>query len=81
MGLALNIGGCFSYLALVFYFSNKFTALSFGRPLSHHCFDGSDMSASAFIEALPVVEFVAQILGKDVRSRPLSDADSVKVNH
>lgn len=38
-----------------------------------------DMSASAFIEPLPVVEFVAQILGKDVRLRPLSDADSVKV--
>ncbi|GMH04485.1 hypothetical protein Nepgr_006324 [Nepenthes gracilis] len=38
-----------------------------------------DMSASAFIEPLPVVEFVAKILGKDVRSRPLSDADCVKV--
>ncbi|KAK9715282.1 hypothetical protein RND81_06G154500 [Saponaria officinalis] len=38
-----------------------------------------DMSASAFIEPLPVIEFVAQVLGKDVRSRPLSDADSVKV--
>jgi len=39
------------------------------------------MSASAFIEPLPVVEFAAQILGKDVRLRPLSDADSVKVYH
>lgn len=39
----------------------------------------SDMSANAFIEPLPVVEFVAQVLGKDVRSKPLSDADSVKV--
>ncbi|KAH9619822.1 hypothetical protein KSS87_003277 [Heliosperma pusillum] len=38
-----------------------------------------DMSASAFIEPLPVIEFVAQVLGKDVRTRPLSDADSVKV--
>ncbi|CAO2822761.1 unnamed protein product [Amaranthus hypochondriacus] len=38
-----------------------------------------DMSANAFIEPLPVVEFVAQVLGKDVRSKPLSDADSVKI--
>lgn len=38
-----------------------------------------DMSSTAFIEPLPVVEFVAQILGRDVSSRPLSDADSVKV--
>ncbi|KAL7189604.1 hypothetical protein ACSBR1_039284 [Camellia fascicularis] len=38
-----------------------------------------DMSATAFIEPLPVIEFVAQILGKDVYSRPLSDADRVKV--
>ncbi|KAL6974327.1 Protein argonaute 1C [Sarracenia purpurea var. burkii] len=37
------------------------------------------MSATAFIEPLPVVEFVAQILCKDVYSRPLSDADRVKV--
>ncbi|KAL2925297.1 Protein argonaute PNH1 [Bienertia sinuspersici] len=34
-----------------------------------------DMSASAFIEPLPVVDFVAQILGKDVRSRPLFPVD------
>ncbi|GFY98311.1 Stabilizer of iron transporter SufD / Polynucleotidyl transferase [Actinidia rufa] len=39
----------------------------------------SDMSATAFIEPLPVIEFVAQVLGKDVYSRPLSDADRVKV--
>ncbi|PHT51932.1 Protein argonaute 1A [Capsicum baccatum] len=38
-----------------------------------------DMSTTAFIEPLPVVEFVAQVLGKDVSSRPLSDADRVKV--
>ena len=37
------------------------------------------MYASAFIEPLPVIEFVAQILGKDVHLRPLSDADCVKV--
>ena len=37
------------------------------------------MSFTAFIDPLPVVEFVAQILGKDVSSRPLSDADRIKV--
>ncbi|KAE9445814.1 hypothetical protein C3L33_22296, partial [Rhododendron williamsianum] len=38
-----------------------------------------DMACAAFIEALPVIEFVAQLLGKDVISRPLSDADRVKI--
>ncbi|EOY30931.1 Stabilizer of iron transporter SufD / Polynucleotidyl transferase isoform 2 [Theobroma cacao] len=38
-----------------------------------------DMSTTAFIEPLPVIDFVAQILGKDVYSRPMSDADRVKV--
>lgn len=43
------------------------------------CICRTDMSTTAFIEPLPVVEFVAQVLGKDVSSRPLSDADRVKV--
>jgi len=38
------------------------------------------MSSMAFIEPLPVIDFVAQILGKDVHSKPLSDADRVKVS-
>ncbi|XP_010249941.1 PREDICTED: protein argonaute PNH1-like [Nelumbo nucifera] len=38
-----------------------------------------DMSSTAFIEPLPVVEFVTQILGKDALSRPFSDADRIKV--
>lgn len=38
------------------------------------------MSTTAFIEPLRVVEFVAQVLGKDVSSRPLSDADRIKVH-
>ncbi|GAA0144984.1 translation initiation factor [Lithospermum erythrorhizon] len=38
-----------------------------------------DMSSTAFMEALPVVEFVAQVLGRDVSSRPLSDSERVKV--
>ncbi|KAK2367885.1 protein argonaute [Trifolium repens] len=38
-----------------------------------------DMSSMAFIEPLPVIDFVAQILGKEVQSKPLSDADRVKV--
>jgi len=37
------------------------------------------MSSMAFIEPLPVIDFVVQILGKDVLSKPLSDADRVKV--
>lgn len=38
-----------------------------------------DMASAAFIEPLPVIEFVAQLLGKDVLSRTLSDSDRVKV--
>ncbi|KAF8394362.1 hypothetical protein HHK36_020570 [Tetracentron sinense] len=38
-----------------------------------------DMSSAAFIEPLPVIEFVAQLLGKDVLLRPLSDSDRVKI--
>lgn len=37
------------------------------------------MASAAFIEPLPVIEFVAQLLGKDVLSKPLSDSDRVKV--
>jgi eukaryotic translation initiation factor 2C len=38
-----------------------------------------DMSATAFIEPLPVIDFVAQLLNSDIHSRPLSDAERVKV--
>ncbi|MBA0713568.1 hypothetical protein Golax_012594, partial [Gossypium laxum] len=38
-----------------------------------------DMSSTAFIEPLPVIDFVAQLLNRDVSSRPLSDADRVKI--
>ncbi|KAG9451762.1 hypothetical protein H6P81_004666 [Aristolochia fimbriata] len=38
-----------------------------------------DMSSTAFIEPLPVIDFVAQLLSKDVLSRPLSDSDRTKV--
>ncbi|XP_022144917.1 protein argonaute PNH1-like isoform X2 [Momordica charantia] len=38
-----------------------------------------DMSSTAFFEAIPVIDFVAQILKKDVYTRPLSDADRIKV--
>jgi eukaryotic translation initiation factor 2C len=37
------------------------------------------MSATAFIEPLPVIEFVAQLLNSDIHSRPLADAERVKV--
>ncbi|CAA3003315.1 argonaute 1 [Olea europaea subsp. europaea] len=38
-----------------------------------------DMSSTAFIEPLPVIDFVTQLLNKDVSARPLSDADRVKI--
>ncbi|GAB2292537.1 argonaute 1 [Dionaea muscipula] len=38
-----------------------------------------DMSSTAFIEPLPVIDFVMELLNKDVTSRPLSDADRVKI--
>ncbi|KAJ0974499.1 hypothetical protein J5N97_016464 [Dioscorea zingiberensis] len=38
-----------------------------------------DMSSTAFIEPLPVIDFVTQLLSKDVSARPLSDADRVKI--
>ncbi|TYH41474.1 hypothetical protein ES332_D12G319500v1 [Gossypium tomentosum] len=37
-----------------------------------------DMSSTAFIEPLPVIDFVTQLLNRDF-SRPLSDADRVKI--
>lgn len=40
----------------------------------------ADMSSTAFIEPLPVIDFVTQLLNRDVSSRPLSDADRVKVS-
>ncbi|GJM97373.1 hypothetical protein PR202_ga14295 [Eleusine coracana subsp. coracana] len=38
-----------------------------------------DMSATAFFEPLPVIDFVAQLLNTDIYSRPLSDAERVKI--
>ncbi|KAL4574638.1 hypothetical protein LXL04_021474 [Taraxacum kok-saghyz] len=38
-----------------------------------------DMSSTAFIDPLPVIEFVTQLLNRDVSARPLSDSDRVKI--
>ncbi|KAL6518620.1 argonaute 1 [Orobanche gracilis] len=38
-----------------------------------------DMSSTAFFEPLPVIDFVIQLLNRDVLGRPLSDADRVKI--
>ncbi|KAK1326914.1 Protein argonaute 1A [Acorus calamus] len=38
-----------------------------------------DMSSTAFIEPLPVIEFVSQLLNRDVTARMLPDADRVKI--
>ncbi|RLM74908.1 protein argonaute 1B isoform X1 [Panicum miliaceum] len=40
-----------------------------------------DMSSTAFIEPLPVIDFVAQLLNRDISVRPLSDSDRVKTVH
>ncbi|KAB1201672.1 Protein argonaute 1B [Morella rubra] len=37
------------------------------------------MSSNAFIEPLPVIDFVTQLLNRDVTSRILSDSDRVKI--
>ncbi|KAK1309741.1 Protein argonaute 1A [Acorus calamus] len=39
----------------------------------------ADMSSTAFIEPLPVIEFVSQLLNRDVTARMLPDADRVKI--
>eukprot|EP00252_Welwitschia_mirabilis_P009748 TRINITY_DN2259_c0_g1_i3.p1 TRINITY_DN2259_c0_g1~~TRINITY_DN2259_c0_g1_i3.p1 ORF type:complete len:667 (+),score=92.70 TRINITY_DN2259_c0_g1_i3:137-2137(+) len=38
-----------------------------------------DMSSTAFIEPLPVIDFVMQLLNTQTLSRPLSDAERVKI--
>ncbi|KAL5721684.1 argonaute 1B [Ranunculus cassubicifolius] len=38
-----------------------------------------DMSSTAFIEPLPVVDFVCELLCRDATARPLSDSDRVKI--
>lgn len=38
-----------------------------------------DMLATAFVEPLPVIEFVTQLLNSDIHSRPISDAERVKI--
>ncbi|GKV05310.1 hypothetical protein SLEP1_g17339 [Rubroshorea leprosula] len=38
-----------------------------------------DMSSTAFIEPLPVIEFISKLLNRDISSRQLSDADRVKI--
>lgn len=76
MGLSLNIGNSINFLRThCLNFFKQFHSLLFTQ-LSHL----TDMASAAFIEPLPVIEFVAQLLGKDVLSRPLSDSDRVKVS-
>ncbi|CAM8932722.1 unnamed protein product [Rhodiola kirilowii] len=38
-----------------------------------------DMSSTAFIEPLNVIDFVQKLLSRDVSSRPLSDSDRIKI--
>ncbi|KAJ4834563.1 argonaute 1B [Turnera subulata] len=68
MGLSLNIGLCLQLTSLSTDF--VFAILVYVR---HY------MSSTAFIEPLPVIDFVTQLLNRDVAARPLSDADRVKI--
>ena len=91
MGLSLNIGKLItrnrSVLNRIFQqFCMKFSKVIFlcSSCVCIYLFHilmccGVDMASAAFIEPLPVIEFVAQLLGKDILSRPLSDSDRVKV--
>ncbi|KAJ3672312.1 hypothetical protein LUZ60_007033 [Juncus effusus] len=38
-----------------------------------------DMSSTAFIEPLPIIEFVAKLLNRDIQARPLTDSDRIKI--
>lgn len=49
------------------------------RPTQNGLSLNIDMSTTAFIEPLPVVEFVTKLLNRDATSRPLSDSDRVKI--
>lgn len=74
MGLSLNIG---TFMLLLYCLTIIYMlCILFNNDVS---FSIIDMASAAFIEALPVIEFVAQLLGKDVLSRPLSDSDRIKV--
>lgn len=43
-------------------------------------FLGADMSSTAFIEPLNVIDFVQELLNRDVSSRPLSDPERITVS-
>lgn len=90
MGLSLNIGiiPTFCWLHFMFpkvkvmfcfFFQFYVFSLSVLFRLSDHSSMDADMSSTAFIEPLHVIDFVTQLLNRDVSSRPLSDADRVKV--
>jgi hypothetical protein len=51
----------------------------FTYPKFPFCCAFPDMSATAFIEPLPVIDYIAQLLSSNIHSRPLSDSDRVKV--
>lgn len=94
MGLSLNIGqqNFYDYEILILWldFVELVTDYQSSTVLSRQCMlvrgtcfsslcPSTDMSSTAFIEPLPVIDFVSQLLNRDISSRPLSDADRVKV--
>jgi hypothetical protein len=64
----------------VFSFCLTIFLQSINLPTNRSFFIYVDMSSTAFIEPLPVIEFVTQLLNRDVSARPVSDADRVKVS-
>ncbi|VAI45323.1 unnamed protein product [Triticum turgidum subsp. durum] len=62
-----------------FYQSIRPTQMGLSLNIAYTWVPISDMSSTAFVEPLPVIDFAAQILGKDVMSRPLSDANRVRI--
>jgi hypothetical protein len=82
--VVMNVGsGCLE-CSLLFHFAEHISGghrLSIGLSNVMFCtlFIFADMSSTAFIEPLPVIEFVAQLLCRDISVRPLSDSDRVKV--
>lgn len=77
MGLSLNIGMLDEFAQPVSRLPSfaSTSQTSYTREL---CICDADMSATAFLEPQPVIDFVEKLLGKQL-IRPLTDVDRVKV--
>jgi hypothetical protein len=68
-----------AYIHCTLFSLNHIFGSTLTQLLTNLIFYSADMSSTAFIEPLPVIDFVTQLLNRDVSARPLSDADRVKV--